>query len=132
MKLTFAELQESIGAVKELLTLSPTATVAYAIARNARKINAALEDLNAARAAVVDAYAEGEGDDRRIPEANFDAANAELEELMSTEVDVDIRTITEEMLAECDAKRKDFSVPPSALFGAWFMFEEGSNDEPVA
>jgi hypothetical protein len=124
MQLTFEDLSNSVESVKKLLELSPTATVAYAIARNARKINTALEDFNTARNKVVEAYAVGEPGELRVPPESFDAFNEEIAGLLAQEVEVDIRVITEEQLAECDQKRKDFSVPPNALFGAWFMFED--------
>lgn len=134
MQLTFKEIVESRQALQALLSLSPAPTgrVAYAIARNARKINAALSDFAAAEKAIADEYAEDEGEARHVPEERQDAYVAEREELLAQTVDVDIRVITEADIRACDEKRRGFALPPDALYLAWFMFEDGEdNDEPA-
>jgi hypothetical protein len=127
MQLTFEVLHNSVESVKQLLELSPTAKVAYAIAYNARKVNTALEDFNAARAKVIKVYAIEVDGETRIPPESVETFNNEMTELLAQEVEVGIRVISEEQLAECDEKRKDFSVPPGALFNAWFMFEDANS-----
>jgi hypothetical protein len=59
-----------------------------------------------------------------VPDDRLAEYNAELEELLDQEVEVDIHTIGAEALAMCEEKRPGFALPPIVPFAAWFMFED--------
>jgi len=58
-----------------------------------------------------------------ISEKNADAFKADVEELLDTEVDVEIRVISNEMIARSEEKRTGFAIPTDDRLIAWFMFE---------
>ena len=59
-----------------------------------------------------------------IPKEKLEAFSEAIETLLTEEVEVDIRPISLEALARSEEKRPGFAIPPSAMYGAWFMFEE--------
>ena len=129
MELKLRDVANSKAAVESLLALpvAPIAKVAFALARNARHISAALDDFNKAQRALVIELGEPVEDDGggiRVKKENVAQYTAEIDELLDQVIDLDIRAITEAQLAECEEKRPGFAVPVVALYGAWFMFED--------
>jgi hypothetical protein len=47
----------------------------------------------------------------------------DMDELWDTEVDVEIRPITESMIKKSEEKRPGFVIPPDDMLTIWFMFE---------
>jgi len=146
MELTYGEVMGSNEALGEVLKLSPAPTVAIGakLARNARKLQEAMQDYQAAlephRAEIVAKYTttwtDEEGKEQKgIAEADEPAANAEfapvVNELLSQKVEVDVRPITYADLERCEEKRPGFELPSNILYTLAFMFDlEESKPEP--
>jgi len=48
----------------------------------------------------------------------------DIEELLDTEIEVEIRVVTNEMLEKSEEKRPGFAVPADNMLITWFMFEQ--------
>ena len=144
MRLTNRDIWDGRFALRALANLSPAPTmgVSVRLARNLRKLNAELEDI----AAVIRTLDETYQEETEVPDPETGALrtvmavpasrrasyDAELEELLAQPVDVDVRTISEAELLQCEAKRPGFNLAPGILFGAWFMFDLESEPEEAA
>ena len=115
MKVQLRDVVNSKSALEELLTTQMPAKVSFAVAYNARHINAILTDFDKAHTALAATYGEKVTEGYKVPPKNQEKFQEELTELLDTEVDIDLREISEEQL-------KEISVTPGTIFGAWFMF----------
>ena len=131
MQIQLKDLVNAKGALEELLTLKTTASVAFTIVRNARKINAVLEDFDKAQKGLYLEYGVAEGNRYTVPVEKQPKFLEELNALLEETIDIDLRVITEAQLEECMRRKADFTVPVNAVFNAGFMFV-ATSDEVVS
>lgn len=131
MKLKLRDVVSAKAALEELLAMPMTAKLAFAVAYNARHINAVLTDFDKARIGLAETCGEKVEGGFTIKPENQVQFQAELNELLDAEVDVDIRVVTEEQLEACESARPNFVLTPATVYGAWFMFASAPTPEPV-
>ena len=131
MELTYKQILGSQSVIRKMLELSPplTARLAAQMARNARQLNAALDDFNAGREALIAPYqVEGEKFEyESLTVADQGVIDAEYEELLVVEVEVAIHPIKLNDLADLEEKRNGFQIPGEVFFMADFLFEDGDD-----
>jgi len=132
MELKLRDILNAKPSIEQLLSLSPApiASVAFIIARNARKISQALVSFDKTQKALLIKYGEQTKDGYVVPDDKIEAFKSEMEDLLDQVTNVDIETIAYAQLEESDQRRTNFEIPAMALYSAWFMFE-GIEDGPT-
>ena len=125
MKLTYKQMLEAERELSELLQLkpSPTARMASQIARNARLIDTSLKDFGIAKSALLEPYSvNGQFDESTLGEAR-DALYAEYEELILTEVDVDIHPLKLSDIEAVEQNKPGFEIPTKTYYVIDWLFD---------
>lgn len=131
MNLTYRDIVQGMPAMIDALRLKPSPTVAVAakLARNARKMQAALQDYQTAETMLLDGLrAElGLGEDEESGDY-ASRAQALRDELLEEPIEVDVRQIELGDLLHCEQVRPDFEMPTAIMFDLSFMFNMEAAD----
>lgn len=90
---------------------------AYRVLRNIERINIELETFQKISMTIFDKYAEGEGEERKIPKDMIPEHTRDMDELVEEKANVDIIPLTLDMLDGVD-------ISPSDLMAVSFMIAE--------
>jgi len=114
--------------IEELLQLSPapTARLAAQIARNARLVNQALRDFDAAHKVMMKPYQNDAGKINldQLEAKTRTALDAEFEELLDMEIEIDLHPLPITEIEHVEEARPGFEIPVLAFYVADFMFSE--------
>ena len=105
------------------LSPAPIAKVGVKLARNARLIQREIETFNEVKSKLLKPFADNEG---KVTLPDTDAGKAvelEYQQLLDSQVEVDVHQLTMEELAECEQAKPGFNITPALMYQAWFMFE---------
>lgn len=120
MKLKIKDLLIAKESLFTLGRINIPAKAAYIVARNSRKINVELDSFEEARKKLIETYEGKPQEDGNVefPSKEIEMkANEEFQELVNTEVEVEIRKLAEGDLGNS-------LIPPASLTGIWWMLEE--------
>jgi len=119
MKLKVKDLLEARSALRTLGGISLSAKASYIVARNTRKVVPELEMVEETRLGILKKYeaTTKDGEVSFPSEASKKQADEEFEDLVRTEIEVDIREIT-------IADFGNSLVPPFVLENLWWMIKE--------
>lgn len=126
MKMTELEVVNHIQVLNQISNKSLPGIVTLAIVKNMKSLNAEYEPFATARDNVIKKYAKFGEDEKPLimngeyqfeTQENKDSFDKELNELVSQEVEVEIRKVSDELFARCD------SISPSELMALDFMTE---------
>ena len=121
IKTTLGALADSIPALSEVAGMAIAGRTAYAIAKTARAVEAETGPFDEARRAIIGRYA---GDKGEIKDAEARAkAAAEIAELRDQEVEISIRPVALDELA-------DLTLKPIHLMQLEWMITDGDEPEP--
>lgn len=125
MQVTYRDLLDGAQAVSQLMSLSPApiAKVSAKLARNARKLQREIETFNEVKGKLLKPFADDEGKVTLPDTAEGKAVEKEYQQLLDSQVEVDIHPLTIEDLGWCEEAKPDFNVTPALMYQAWFMFE---------
>lgn len=125
MQVTYRDLLDGAQAVSQLMSLSPApiAKVSAKLARNARKLQREIETFNEVKGKLLKPFADDEGKVSLPDTDEGKAVEKEYQQLLDSQVEVDVHPLTMEELAECEQAKPDFNVTPALMYQAWFMFE---------
>lgn len=113
------ELVMAQEALQRLISLEWPAAVSYKVARAARPILAELQGYEEQRVKLIQQFGEIEGQQTRVKPDKMPEFTAELNALLGVDVDLEIRTISPDLLDNDEIK-----VRPADLLLVWFLFEE--------
>ena len=125
MNLIYRDIVQGMPAMIDALRLKPSPTVAMAakLARNARKMQAALQDYQTAEGVLIDGLRDELGLGEGEASDDFTRRAQELrEELLEEPIEVDVRQIGLSDLLRCEEVRPAFEMPTAILFDLSFMF----------
>ncbi len=109
---------DCIEALNGLLRLKMNATVAFNIMEVITKIEPIIENFNKTRQNLIEKYGEKIEDDKiMIKEENKELWTKEIEELLNTEVEIDIKKINRKAL-------DNLEIEPIKLIKLKWLFEE--------
>src|SRR5690625_3629654 len=122
IKTTLGALADSIPALSELADMAVAGRTAYAIAKTARAVEAETGPFDEARRAIIERFA---GDKGEIEGAEARAkAAAEIAELRDQDVEINIRPVALDELA-------DLTLKPIHLMQLEWMITDGDEPEPA-
>lgn len=94
MKITLGELQVAIEALNKIINVSLSIKVSYYLSKTIKVINEELSHLEKARIKLVEQYGtKNEKEEVRVTQENFPKFHEEFRQLLSEEVDINIKTI---------------------------------------
>lgn len=126
MKLKYSDLLNGAEDSSKLLEMKPApiARVAAQLARNIRKANDALDDFKRARKVLLDGVLDdNHASYESLPQQVKDRVDAEFNDLLNSDVEVDIHPVSMEDLAHIEELKPGFEVPVGVFVNAWFLFE---------
>ncbi len=106
MKLTLKEIRDAQQGLTQLSQINMPSKSAYRVARVIRKIKPEVEDIENKRIELAKKH--GATSKASVPEENVEAFGKEFDEFLTSEVEVDVQPITEELL-------DGLNLQPSAL-----------------
>jgi hypothetical protein len=104
IKLTVFDVMNSIGALNRIMTKELNATTAYKFARIARRLSDEIESFNKARESTFSRYAGGE---EKVPDNKAKEFEAEIQELLDVEIELDINKIKPSDFGEAKIRPSD-------------------------
>lgn len=126
MELTYRQLVDTEKLVGELLLLKPgpTARMAAQIARNTRKLEEILRDFNTAKKTLLEPHmVDGEYKEELLEKDVKDALYAEYNELLDTEVEVDIHPLKLSEIEAVEQAKPGFEIPTTTYYAANWLFD---------
>lgn len=126
MRLTYKQVSDSEKLVGELLQFkpAPTARLAAQIARNTRQLEGALKDLAVAKNTLLAPYmVDGEYKEELLAPDVKVALYKEYEELLNTEVEVDIHPLKLSDLEAVEQSKPGFEIPTTTFYLIGWMFD---------
>lgn len=126
MKLTYKQMLDGNQFLGELLQLkpAPTARLAAQIARNARLIEAALKDFTVARDVLLQPHMQDGAFNEDALEPDVRATlHAEYEELIATEVEVDVHPLRLTDIEAVEKAKPGFEIPTITYYAIGWMFD---------
>lgn len=117
--MNLGELVMAQEALQRLILLEWPAAVSYKVARAARPALAELRSYEEQRIKLVQQFGETEGQQTIVKPDKVSEFTAEMSALLQVDVDLEIRTISPDLLDNDEIKIK-----PADLLLVWFLFEE--------
>lgn len=115
VSIKIADIMGSSESIRKLVTMDMPAMNAFAIASNLDILQPILDRAIRQRTQILEKHGAGNSEESEDDGKQMLAAQEEWDEVMMSEVEVDIFPVSLEM---------DIEIPPALIVLAWFLFEE--------